>query len=456
MNRLAHAAGFTTLGFVCILYIVLVHRPQAAFFHALIDTGSKLNRKDFLQNSEYYPSLYDTQYKVSLLNGNASVHNRKYPRRNVSHYKVSIVNDYTFLLQEQILPGFKPGGSNFLVMQYLDTNVTTKSPCHVKDHFNGMYSIVCSPLNMQCYKLSIELRYTFFQAYFILEKERRPQIPINKVPIWTKKLICFNETKTSTSTSPISWTLNKKGECQTLVLQGKPIQVLPVPNICSCMKQYNDIYMIGTSHIKYVAEFIMHECTNLDLRNVGIHHFDLSSKNIHYLRRVYFKELWMHAKEDLQALKNKPSNAIVGVWIQVGAWDDVYDSINKSFHQVALFEKALKDIKAIINDTAAQVNLQVLATPPISDRFSSAVKTNNFAIGALNARIQEVVTRLGINFFDVYGLVQPCKNEPAKNDPNQNHYFYRLSGNEFYGEAGKQVYLGAFLSRVCNNILPIN
>ena len=98
----------------------------------------------------------------------------------------------------------------------------------------------------------------------------------------------------------------------------------------------------------------------------------------------------------------------------------------------------------------ARIDLQIIASPPTSSKFMKMVRINNYHIGSLNGRIQQLAEELGIAYYNFYWFALPCLNQPSPVDKNANHYFYRLTNNDFSGSIGRQILFGSFLPMKCS------
>ena len=125
------------------------------------------------------------------------------------------------------------------------------------------------------------------------------------------------------------------------------------------------------------------------------------------------------------------------IWIQTGSWDFTRINFVHSM-EIGLQERneTLYYINSRIQESTTRVDLRVLATAPMPTRWF----WNNDAIGAFNARMQQITQTLGITFVDAFLPQLPCCDDIAQLGHNSNHYFMRHE-NLFAGESWKELLL---------------
>ena len=162
----------------------------------------------------------------------------------------------------------------------------------------------------------------------------------------------------------------------------------------------------------------------------------MSGKLINNFRDNIYKELpvWLRA-----------NNSTIAIWIQTGSWDFAYTGFNFAMgHFMKVFVQILSYIQQEINRVPYHVNLRVIGTAPMPDKWHN----NNFVIGAFNARVRAIIEKLNIDFTDAFQFELPCHNQLARLGRNKNHYFHREK-NIFRGNVGSDVYFGYYFPKVC-------
>ena len=81
----------------------------------------------------------------------------------------------------------------------------------------------------------------------------------------------------------ISWILDRNGSCSKLSVGAvAPVTQLSDKQICKCMERFDNVYLIGTSHITIFGDYLMHTCQNLDFADMQKHR-SLRTQTIQYL-----------------------------------------------------------------------------------------------------------------------------------------------------------------------------
>ena len=258
-----------------------------------------------------------------------------------------------------------------------------KALCTVEDLHNGRYKVLCQKHGKtQCFKLTVLAQYCHYEAF--------RQSPC--ISMWNHEVLrrnfCFPEASSRVSNVPgessPSWTLDPHGHCDNLRLHNYMVHALPDNDTCACIdKQFDNVYLIGTSHMRIVAEYLMHKCCNKDFSNISVHHGSMEALNIHYYSWSYF-ELLRHQIHKSLNTWFRNSNSIA-IWVETGSHD--FAEIGYEYTMaigLEHFNQTLAFIQNRVRNSSAMVDLRVLASPPMPDGWY----LNNFAIGAFNAKLQ--------------------------------------------------------------------
>ena len=207
-----------------------------------------------------------------------------------------------------------------------------------------------------------------------------------------------------------TWTISANGQCKQLIIHNSPVQLMSPQQMCSRIdRKFKHIYMIGTSHIRFFADFLMHSCLQKDLSTIDLHHGSLQVQNLHYydwgLFSTLHEEIHKHLDSWLQL------NSSTAIWIQTGSWNFVrIGYVHAMEIGLGLFNQTLAFIKSQIALSSAHVDLQVIATSPMP----SGWYWNNFAIGAFNAKMHMICLELGMSTsgFFLQPSIRQLKNRP--------------------------------------------
>ena len=366
--------------------------------------------------------------------------NRNVPSLYANNYTINEMR-HAYIMIDELMQRSMKGGSSFYVVQHFGPNFQSITMCSVVDHFNGSYSVNCPGYKMECIKVLIYLQFDHFSAFHDLIKKR---VKKNSLLLYNKTT-CPDENFIA-DPIPILWMTNEKGKCQMLRLQGRSIIPPSLPEICECVKYFDDIYILGVSHIRYIALFLSVRCIGLN-KTVEKGH-DWSHGNIHYLSWRYMKDLPARAMDTVPQWFNRKANSTIAIWIQFGAWGMSRSGLAFTYNKhINFYREGLENILKLISKSNINVDLRILGPAAASDQ----VMMNNFAVGAANTKLRHMLEEMKIHFTDLFELEVPCKNDTAEIVNNHNHYFQRIpSTNEFVGDVGSMSYLGVFLSGVCH------
>ena len=265
---------------------------------------------------------------------------------------------------------------------------------------------------------------------------------------------CFNRPinllPPETSSKIVSWSRDNRTYCKNLYMDNILQKELTPNEICSCMAHYDEVYLVGTSHIAQFGDYIMHTCTGIDMTDIipGLKHGTLDVGNLHFRDGRYAESLYKVLQKELDMWLSNGSR--VALWFQTGCWDYGYRGVPYSL-SVALdyYEKALVYAKSTAKKrNNATMDLYIISSPPAPDRKTRFVKLNE--ISAYVAKLEMLTQRYNVSFINEFAVVEPCNNDFARLHNNHHHYLQR-HGNTFVGPVGMAFYLGVFLPTVCGS-----
>ena len=317
------------------------------------------------------------------------------------------------------------------------------SLCNTNDLFNGTYEMFCPNPGVSCIRLHLLLLFCNYEAY-----NYQPRyVPRNEMIM--NQTLCFGSSNVFTKAHLVSWSLDSDELCDELFIDNVKQINFKRNQICKCVKLYDDIYIIGTSHIAIFGDYLMRTCTGLDLSDLkaGLKHGSLSSGNVHFIEGRYINYIYADVSQNLTTwLKGKSR---VAIWLQTGSWDITYESYDFAM-LVAMewFKKLLTYIDSAVSQSDTIVDFHVLASPPMP----SGHHWNNVAISAFNAKLQRKAEILDTNFLmNAFAVIEPCNEDYVRIGENHNHYMQSI-GNTFMGSVGKAFYFGVFLPQVCPRV----
>ena len=318
------------------------------------------------------------------------------------------------------------------------------SLCSIEDFFNGTYRIVCTKPGVPCVGIHVKLLF----CYNTIIKWKHDLSVI-------KDIFCFEDLVKLSPTPPplkkagkiVSWSKDKHGHCKNLYIDNILQRKFTANETRSCMARYDNVYLVGTSHIAQFGDYLMRTCTGIDMRGIepGLKHGNMDVGNLHFRDGRYSELLYAVVKNELNIWLSKGSK--VAIWFQTGSWDYIHVNVSYSI-DIALdcYEKAIIYTKS----TAAKhknstVDLHIIASPP---RPAHTANIRMAEISAFDAKLQLIAERHNVSFINEFAVVEPCRNDNAQLHNNHHHYLQR-DNNTFGGPVGMAFYLGVFLPTVC-------
>ena len=231
---------------------------------------------------KYVDATYDLVGKTELRQYNRFVRaHRRHRGFNLTFGKIGIVEvpsryRYQILLASNFnLTGFggiritiverdgdtpTRGGSSFLVT----SESVSRHLCSYDDRFNGTYFVTCPSPNFGCRNISIRLQYYNFTAY------TGNHIPIGKI-IWEQCVCNWHESTDAVSLNSRLATWYRSRDTWSLkTFDGQRFYPLAADSFCSCVKEYDRLILIGSSHMRYKAIYVMFRCFDMPQRYLPI------------------------------------------------------------------------------------------------------------------------------------------------------------------------------------------
>ena len=353
-------------------------------------------------------------------------------------------------------------GCNFEAKQTFTLVTPRFSLCSSVDHFNGSYSIQCRYPGVACSTLDVVLLYCFFEAFTV-----QPRFYPWMHHLLTKH-ICYNITEATQATegpphSPkrplaVSWSIYNKSNdyvrskmetCNELFLDNSPVFSMSDKEMCACVeRQYDNVYLVGTSHIGHFGDYLMMHCAGANMTYVpnAVKHGNYNAGKIHWRDGYYFEMLYPLFKKQLPVWSTPGSR--IAIWICTGSWDYSFRGLQYSI-ETGLNNHMRKALNFLVDHqrkcSNCSLDIRLLTTPPQPKRHH----LNSIYIQAFNSQLWNlVVGELGLDMLDMFAIYNPCKEDTAQNGPMRHHYLQRLHDG-FDGHVGKIFFWSVFLPHVC-------
>ena len=200
------------------------------------------------------------------------------------------------------------GGSSFLIT----SEAESRQLCSYEDYFNGTYSAWCPRPNYGCRNISVRLQYFNFTAY------TGNHIPIDKL-LW-KRCVC-NWQKTTENFSVnariVTWYRSSGNDWTPKTYDGQRFYPMSTKAFCARVNKFDRLFFIGSSHMRYKANYVMHKCFDMPQRKLR-RDKSLSIGNVHF---VYLSK--SNAYADLWTMELEQKNLTYRdvVLFQTGAHD---------------------------------------------------------------------------------------------------------------------------------------
>ena len=165
-------------------------------------------------------------------------------------------------------------GCSFYVEQYFTLRAKKhKALCQVGEMESaaGVYKIQCvNHGGSECITVKVFLDYCLYEAF-------SDHVP--RIQQWRRKILsdeyCFFGVVSSVkqlekiTLLPAKWSIDQNGHCEHLTLRdGNDLRIYDASQACKCIEKFDDVYVLGTSHIRFFADYLMHYCHNYDFQAI--------------------------------------------------------------------------------------------------------------------------------------------------------------------------------------------
>ena len=171
-----------------------------------------------------------------------------------------------------------------------------------------------------------------------------------------------------------------------------------VTHLCACVKSFGNIYMYGSSHMRYKFDYLVDKCYERPVDLIKKHH-NASVANLHYSWNVFSDEFGRILSDRNRTLKEKDL-----VFVQTGAHDLSIRGLAVTMSTgICRFVESLAELEDVSQRKV--FNVVVLTSPPSRDtdnRLKTNGGRNNFVLAAFNEMMRVTA---GVEVFDELSII---------------------------------------------------
>ena len=436
---------YTAIIVICIAallvvsYLLLRTQPRPILNHRVRGTkktntngatSQSTRRKPYTMGEHYFlaPEL-DQYYHYTNLNTVTEEFEEGNKVRNVDitryRHKVSLLNRNVrsaglfLLVVERHKHQATSGGS---CLYGVSESANYRSVCSFRDFYNGTYIVYCPPAPVKtaesrCWKVTVQLQCVNFTAYSSVYQSSHKTI-------WTRR-VCDNDNIKGTSKvlrnwpliralkrdasrkNVVIWHLDHNRKWDARLQDGNWFRPLKKSSLCACVKKFGNIYMYGSSHVRFKFEYLLAECYKRPAGLIREHH-KASVANLHYTW-YRFSDQFGRILSDRNVTFTENDLVIV----QTGAQDTSSRGLAVAMSTgIRQFVAALAAFAEVSHRKGFK--LVVLTSPPFHDIDTNAITMggrNNFALAAFNEMIRVKAAYMGVEVFDEFSILLPRQEE---------------------------------------------
>ena len=430
-----------------------------------VSTSLSTRRRPYTMGEHYFlaPEL-DQYYRYTKLNIVTTEFKEGNKVRNVDitryRHKVSLLNmnirSAGLFLQvvEQHKHQATSGGS---CLYGVSESANFRSVCTFRDFYNGTYIVYCPPApakttESRCWKVTVQLQCVNFTAYSSLFQS------LHKT-IWTRH-VCDNETNKGTSQvlrnwpliqalkrdasrkNVVTWHLDHDRKWEARLRDGNGFRSLNRSSLCACVKSFGNIYMYGSSHMRFKFDYLLDECYERPAGWIR-KHGKASVGNLHYNWYRFSDQFGKILSDRNDTFKKKDL-----VFVQTGAHDTCCRGLAVAMSTgIPQFVESLATFAEISHRKGFK--LVVLTSPPFRDidnKTNTMGGRNNFALAAFNEMIRVKAAYMGVEVFDEFSIILPRQDE---NTCNSHYICYNTHFRKITGTVGVTT-MQMTMANVCN------
>ena len=343
-------------------------------------------------------------------------------------------------------------GCNFEATQIFNADRKRISVCSSTDHFNGSYEIQCSKPIVNCCTIKVTLDYCFFEAFSDEPRYRPWELDVFK----ESYCIGNSDAQTNDAGPAVSWSIKKRKnkfvpdkieKCDELYLSGSPVTLLTEAEMCGCLERFDDIYMVGTSHLGHFSDYLMIKCNGENMTHIvpGMKHGNYDSDNLHFRVGRYSHDVHSEIHANLTTW-SKPGSKIA-IWILTGSWDNSASGLQYAIeigNDYYVKESLIHIQNHLSMCRRCHIDVRVISTPPMPRRHH----VNFYQVQSYMSRAKQLAEEIGVKFYDMFTILLPCYEDTAQNGKMRHHYLQRYN-DTFDGHVGKTFFQGVFIPDVC-------
>ena len=338
---------------------------------------------------------------------------------NVEHVGTDGIaaNGVSVSIEERYRKTTTSGGSCFYVFSETASS-TIRQMCSFWDFFNGTYVVWCPAMGGEpCMNISILLQYTNFTAY--TSNEHPMHHVIWRETVCRRTIIGNNTVLTSPNLrskngglpkSPILWEKTTGGHFVLKTEPNKPCQTMNQSTLCACVKKFRKIIMIGSSHMRFKADYMISKCYGLPA-GLKPRHNDLSVGNINYISKARGSQFTTLLNNELARGKVDRNDVVI---LQSGAHDMAYTGLQQTLAtMIESYSNTVEKLKR--RSEQIGFTLIVMTSPLVADDQQQYARGSRNCC-ALSAFVYELHARLiskGVDIFDEFSVILPWQRRAA-------------------------------------------
>ena len=309
------------------------------------------------------------------------------------------------------------GGSCFYVFSET-VESTVRQMCSFWDFFNGTYIMWCPTMGVQpCMNISVLLQHTNFSAYTSCNHPMHHVVwqdtLCHRNAHYADNLFASRQLASRVSGLPKSPILWKRTTDNHVVLMTRPDQKLQPMNesaLCACVKKFRKLIMIGSSHMRFKADYLIWKCYKLPAGLTPDHH-SLSVGNIDFVWRSYGSHFETLQNDELGRNKLNRNDVLI---VQTGAHDMARIGLPLTLDKMI---NSYSNVVAQLKRRSEQIGFKlfVVTSPPVADDQPQYRRgsRNCCALSAFVHQLQEKLLPVGVDIFDEYSVILPWERRAA-------------------------------------------
>ena len=385
--------------------------------------------------------MYDIAYDWSV-GGNEIRQYRHFMKMNPG-FKFHIVKepstlkfdpDYQYNVTRVTIDGIADGGVSVRVNEHYRMNSTlggscfyvfsetiestVRQMCSFWDFFNGTYIVWCPAMGIQpCMNISVRLQHTNFTAYSSCSHPMHHLIWQHTVcernTKYTDNLLASTQLTSRDVGLPKSPFLWKRTAVKPFALMTRPDQKFQPMNesaLCACVKSFRKLIMVGSSHMRFKADYLIWKCYKLP-EGLQSNHHSLSVGNIEYTWRSHGSHFKTLLNDELGRDKLNRNDVVI---VQTGAHDMAYVGLPLTLDNMI---DSYSNVVAQLKRQSDQIGFKlfVVTSPPVADDQPQYRRgsRNCCALSAFVHQLQEKLLPVGVDIFDEYSVILPWERKAA-------------------------------------------